>query len=116
MQREFKAQLDNHTWSLVDLPPGRRAIGCRWVYTMKPSTSTFPHKARLVAQGFSQIHGIDYNETFSPVIRYDSLRLLLALAASHSLSVYQMDVTTAFLNGNLVEELYMRQPPGFIST
>ncbi|ESX02669.1 Polyprotein (gag/pol) of Ty/Copia retrotransposon [Ogataea parapolymorpha DL-1] len=83
---------------------------------MKPSTSTFPHKARLVAQGFSQIHGIDYNETFSPVIRYDSLRLLLALAASHSLSVYQMDVTTAFLNGNLVEELYMRQPPWFIST
>ena len=83
---------------------------------MKNGTSREFSKARLVAQGFSQQEGIDYNETFSPVIRYDSVRVLLAVAASKKFKVHQMDVTTAFLHGDIDAEIYMKQPPGFENT
>ncbi|KAG7884784.1 hypothetical protein KL936_005436 [Ogataea polymorpha] len=112
MLDELHAHKVNGTWSLVQLPPGRRALGCRWVFVEKQSPKT--HKARLVVQGFRQIYGLDYTETFSPVIRYESVRVLLAIAAQLQLQIHQMDVTTAFLNGDLDEEIYMNQPPGFV--
>ena len=111
--QELGAMEDNKTFSLVRLPAGKRAVGCRWVFTMKDGPNGEFAKARLVAQGFSQREGIDYNETFSPVIRYDSVRVLLAVAASRQFKVHQMDVTTAFLHGDIDAEIYMKQPPGF---
>ena len=111
--KELAAMTDNKTFSLVKLPAGKRAVGCRWVFTMKHGPTGEFAKARLVAQGFSQQEGIDYNETFSPVIRYDSVRVLLAVAASKNFKVHQMDVTTAFLHGDIDAEIFMKQPPGF---
>ncbi|GEQ66600.1 hypothetical protein JCM33374_g263 [Metschnikowia sp. JCM 33374] len=108
--KEMRAHATNGTFKLVDLPEGRKAIGCRWVFAKKDNGV---YKARLVALGNYQKHGIDYDITFSPVIRYTSLRLVLAIAARERLYVRQMDVTTAFLNGRLEEEIYMRQPSGY---
>ena len=104
---------ESKTFSCVKLPADKRAVGCRWVLTMKNGPAGEFAKARLVAQGFGQQEGIDYNETFSPVIRYDSVRVLLAVAASRQFKVHQMDVTTAFLHGDIDAEIYMKQPPGF---
>jgi len=103
------------TWVLEDLPPGRKAIGCRWTYVIKrgPAGEILRYKARLVAQGFSQIPGVDYDDTFSPTVRLDSLRAVLHLAAAHGWHRGQDDVTGAFLHGKLDCEIYMRQPPGF---
>ena len=111
--KELGAMKENETFSLVSLPAGKRAVGCRWVFTMKDGPTGEFAKARLVAQGFTQQEGIDYKETFSPVIRYDSVRVLLAVAASKKFKVHQMDVTTAFLHGDIDAEIYMKQPPGF---
>ena len=107
--------LEKETWQLVDLPPGRKAIGNRWVFTKKfdEHSNLSRYKARLVAQGFSQIPGQDYSETFSPVMRLDSLRTLIALAAMLDLEISQMDIKGAYLNGTLEEEIYMKQPEGF---
>ena len=116
IKKELNAHSVNHTWSLVPLPPTRRAIGCRWVFTIKDTTTPPTYKARLVAQGFRQIHGLDYTETFSPVVRYESIRVLFAIAAQFQLKIHQMDVTTAFLNGDLAEEIYMRVPPGITAS
>lgn len=96
----------NETWSLVPLPTGRKAIGCRWVFRIKENQAgeIERFKARLVVKGFSQKHGIDYEETFAPVAKFTSIRALLSLAAKYRLIVHQMDVKTAFLNGSLDEE------------
>ena len=112
--KELDAHDLNHTWHFTPLPSKRRAIGCRWVFTIKDNDPSKPpiYKARLVAQGFRQVHGLDYSETFSPVIRYESIRLLFAIAAQFDLAIHQMDVTTAFLNGDLAEEIYMQVPDG----
>lgn len=115
INKELTAHRENNTWSFTALPAGRRAIGCRWVFTIKDTTVPPTYKARLVAQGFRQVHGLDYGETFSPVIRYESIRLLFSLAAQFGLVIHQMDVTTAFLNGDLAEEIYMLPPPGYPS-
>ena len=112
INKELQAHADNSTWKLVNLPAGRRAIGCRWVFVIKDSTSPPTYKARLVAQGFRQVYGLDYFETFSPVVRYESIRILFALASQFKLIIHQMDVTTAFLNGSLDEEIYMKVPDG----
>lgn len=108
-QYEMDALSKNDTWELVVLPPGRKAIKSKWVFKLKVDGR---FRARLVAKGFTQIPGIDYDETFSPVARFESLQLLLALAALENWEIHQMDVKSAFLNGVLNEELYMEQPQG----
>jgi len=106
----------NKVYDLEELPAGRRAIGCRYVFTVKhgPDGSVERYKARLVAKGFSQVEGVDFNETFAPVAKFSSIRALLAMASALNLDVQQMDVKTAFLNGDLDEEIYMEQPPGTV--
>src|SRR5712671_1365608 len=111
-QYEIDALHKNDTWELVDLPPGRKSIKSKWVFKLKADGC---YRMRLVAKGFTQIPGIDYNETFSPIAHFESLRLLLALAALEDWEIHQMDVKSAFLNGVLDEEIYMEQPQGFIT-
>lgn len=103
------------TFIRVDLPSDRNPIGCRWTYTKKlgPDGNITRYKARLVAQGFSQIPGIDFDNTFAPTVRIDSLRIILHLAASYGWSRGQDDVTGAFLHSKIDTEIYMKQPPGF---
>ena len=115
IQSEFDSLERNHTWDVVPLPAGRKAVGCKWVLKVKenPDGSVGRYKARLVAKGFSQIAGVDFTDTFSPVAKFASIRCLLAIAASHGLDLQQMDVNTAFLNGDLEEEIYMKIPDGF---
>lgn len=115
MQEEYDSLLQNHTWDLVDKPNGQKVIDNKWVFKTKsnPDDSIERYKARLVARGFNQQHGIDYEETFSPVVRYDSIRTLFAIAAAKKLKMRQFDVKTAFLNGDLEENVYMKQPVGF---
>ena len=113
---EMDSIMSNHTWKLVDLPSGSKPIGCKWVFRMKYYTDGTLHtfKARLVAKGFRQKEGIDYFDTYALVARITSIRILFALASIHDIYVHQMDVKTAFLNGDLDEEVYMEQPEGFI--
>ena len=117
MKDEMESMAHNDVWDLVKLPKGAKAIGCKWVYkTKKDSLGNIErYKARLVAKGFTQKEGIDYNETFSPVSKKDSFRIIMALVAHFNLELHQMDVKTAFLNGDLEEEVYMKQPEGFFS-
>ncbi|KAI3659112.1 hypothetical protein MP638_001979 [Amoeboaphelidium occidentale] len=114
---EIKSLEDNQTWTLVHLPPGRTPIKSKWVFKLKRDSSgnIARFKARLVAKGFSQQHGIDYHETFSPVVKFSSLRFLLALAAQQDWEIEQVDFTTAFLNGTLDEEIYLEVPEGLQS-
>ena len=113
---EMDSILSNNTWMLVDFPPGSKPIGCKWVFRRKYNTdgSIQTFKARLVAKGFRQKEGIDYFDTYAPVARISSIRVLFALASIHNLIVHQMDVKTTFLNGDLDEEVYMEQPEGFM--
>ena len=110
-QRELQAFKEHNTYELVPLPADHRALGTRWVLTIKGKNMP---KARLVAQGHRQIEGIDYTETFAPVVRYDSVRVFLALSACLRLTIHQMDVNTAFLNSPIDETVYVRQPPYFL--
>ena len=114
METEIQALHKNHTWDLVALPPGKKAIGSKWVFKvkLKPDGSLERCKARLVAKGFNQKYGVDYEETFSPVVKMGTIRILLALAASKQWPIYQLDVNNVFLHGDLVEEVYMRVPEG----
>lgn len=110
------ASLDaNNTWTLVPLPPGRKAVGGKWVYKIKRGAdgSVARYKSRWVVQGFSQKEGIDYNETFSPVVKFTTIRIALALAAQLGLTLTQIDVSTAYLYAPLDCEIYMVQPTGF---
>ncbi|KAJ9553540.1 hypothetical protein OSB04_017585 [Centaurea solstitialis] len=113
---ELSSILENNTWVLSDLPPGSKPLGCKWIFKkkMKVDGTIDKFKARLVIQGFRQKPGIDYFDTYAPVARISTIRLLIALAAIHNLVVHQMDVKTAFLNGELDEEVYMKQPEGFV--
>ena len=103
------------TWTLTPLPADRHAIGCKWVFKIKRQAdgSIDKYKARLVAKGYSQQPGIDYDETFAPVAKFTSIRMLLALAAHYDFEVHQMDVRSAFLNGDLDVDIYMQQPEGY---
>ena len=115
MDAEIQQLLDLGTYSLENIPPDRKAIGCRWVFTIKrsPEGEILKYKARLVAQGFSQIPGQDFLSTYAPVMRLESYRALLALAASQDWEIHQIDVVGAYLNGELEETIFMKQPPGY---
>ena len=112
---ELNSLLKNHVWELTKLPKGRKAIGCKWVFKRKinPDGTIHKYKARLVAQGFSQIYGEDYDEVFAPVARFESIRAVVSEAVKEKMHIHQMDVTAAFLNGDLQEEIFMRQPEGY---
>ena len=115
-EREVESMKKHEVWDLTPLPSGKKAIGCRWVFTIKENTdgSVNRYKARLVAKGFSQVEGVDYDETFAPVVQYTSIKILLSISNDLDLDVHHVDVQTAFLNGSLEEDLYMCQPEGFV--
>ncbi|KAM0008922.1 putative RNA-directed DNA polymerase [Helianthus debilis subsp. tardiflorus] len=116
MKSEVRSIEKNQTWLLVDLPVGHKAIGLKWVYKLKkdPSGQVTKCKARLVAKGYVQRKGIDFDEVFAPVERLETIRFLLALAAKEGWFVHHLDVKSAFLNGELAEEVYVTQPEGFV--
>ncbi|RVW94848.1 Retrovirus-related Pol polyprotein from transposon TNT 1-94 [Vitis vinifera] len=117
MVDEMAALHSNGTWDLVVLPSGKSTVGCRWVYAVKvgPNGQVDRLKARLVAKGYTQVYGSDYGDTFSPVAKIASVRLLLSMAAMCSWPLYQLDIKNVFLHGDLAEEVYMEQPPGFVA-
>jgi hypothetical protein len=116
MESEIGSMHDNQVWNLVDPINGVRPINCKCVFKKMTDMDGNVHiyKARLMAKDFKQIHGIDYDETFSPVTMLKSVRILLAIAAYFDCEIWQMDVKTTFLNGNLTEDVYMMQPKGFV--
>ncbi len=111
MQEEYDSLVVNNTWSLVPFPKARKPISCKWVFKIKHGVDgeVERYKARLVARGFTQTFGVDYNETFAPVAKFVSIRCILALATIEDMEIHQMDVKTAFLNGEL-EEIYRNNP------
>jgi len=113
---EIASITKNHTWDLVDLPIGAKPIGLKWVFKLKRNSdgSVNKHKARLVAKGYVQRHGIDFDEVFAPVARIETVRLIIALAASNGWEIHHLDVKTAFLHGELKEVVYVSQPEGFV--
>ena len=117
MRDEIQSMRHNGVWELIELPERQRPIGCKWVYKTKRDSKgkVEKFKARLVAKGFTQREGVDYEATFSPVSSKDSFRVIMALVAHFDMELHQMDVKTAFLNGDLNEEVYMIQPEGFVA-
>lgn len=111
---EIDAHVRNGTWVLTQLPPGRRAIGSRWVFKVKrlPDGSIDKYKGRIVAQGFSQVQGVHYNEVFAPTARMAAVRTVIAIAATEDLELETVDISTAFLNGDIDAEIYMKIPEG----
>jgi histone deacetylase 1/2 len=115
MKEEYSALLENQTWRLVPPSSSKNLIDCKWVYRVKTRAdgTIDRYKARLVAKGFKQRYGIDYEDTFSPVVKIATIRIVLSIAVSRGWHLRQLDVKNAFLHGVLEEEVYMRQPPGF---
>ena len=116
LRDEYNSLRQNGTWELVPLPKGKNIVGCRWVFKVKRNAEggIDRYKARLVAQGFSQKEGLDFEEVFSPVVKHTSIRVLFALSVQLGWFCHQIDIKTAFLNGTIKEEIYMRQPEGFV--
>src|SRR4051812_31212991 len=116
MKSERDSMCANKVWTLVDIPEDQKAVENKWIFKKKTDANgnVSVYKARLVAKGFRQILGVDYEETFSPIAMLKSIRMFLAIAAYYDYEIWQMDMKTAFLNGNIEEELYMVQPEGFI--
>jgi len=116
MDAEHQALVRNRTWHLVPPPRGKNIIGCKWVYKVKRKAdgSVDRYKARLVAKGYKQQYGIDYEDTFSPVVKAATIRIVLSVALSQGWSLRQLDVQNAFLHGVLDEEVYMQQPLGYV--
>ena len=115
MVEEYDSIFRSSAWEIVPRPVGKLVVGSRWIYKVKQAAdgSVEKYKARFVARGFSQIEGIDYEETFAPVTRYSSITTILALSAQMGWHIHQMDVNTAFLNGIIEEEVYIEQHEGF---
>lgn len=116
MEEEMESLYKNKTWEVVPLPEGKTTIGCKWVYKRKADSSELGgtrYKARLMAKGFAQKEGVDYNEIFSPVVKHTSIRVLMSIVSHGDLELEQLDVKTAFLHGDLDEEIYMYQPEGY---
>jgi hypothetical protein len=115
MDEEMAALDANRTWELVPLPEGKKAIGCKWVYKMKHNSdgSISKYKVRLVAKGYAQTHGIYYEERFALVTKMATVKTVIVVAASRGWVLRQMDVKNAFLHGELQEEVYLDQPPGY---
>ena len=113
---EINSIMQNRTWELVNLPPGNKPIGCKWIFKRKLriDDTIDKYKARLVAKGYRQKEGLDFFDTYSPVTRITSIRMLIAITAIHNFEIHQMDVKITFLNGDLDEEIYMEQPKGFV--
>ena len=111
MKSEMQSMYDNQLWKLVDPLEGTNFLGCKWVHKIKHYMIL---KSRLVAKGFKQTYGIGYDETFSPVVILKSIRILLAIVAYYDYEIWKIDVEIAFLNGNLLKDVYMTQPNGFI--
>lgn len=116
MDAEIAAIEKNDTWFLTDLPVNGKKIGVKWVYKTKLDANgeVDKYKARLVAKGYSQKHGVDYTEVFAPVARVDIVRLIISLAALKQWTIFQLDVKSAFLHGELIEDVFVEQPPGYI--
>lgn len=117
MDTEFSALLKNNTWHLVPPQKGKNVIDCKWVYKIKKKDdgTIDRYKARLVAKGFKQRYGTYYEDTFSSVVKAATIRLVLSIAVSRGWSLRQLDVQNAFLHGVLEEEVFMRQPPGYVN-
>ncbi|GKC65156.1 ribonuclease H-like domain-containing protein, partial [Tanacetum coccineum] len=115
MRDEYTALIKNKTWTLVPRPPDTNIVRCMWLFRHKymADGTLSRYKARLVANGSTQLEGVDVNETFSPVVKPGTIRIVLSLAASRHWPIHQLDVKNAFLHGDLSETVYMHQPPGF---
>jgi hypothetical protein len=113
MQEELNNFTRNKVWELVERPKNHNVIGTKWVYHNKENEDgiVVKNKSRLVAQGYTQVEGLDFDETFAPVARLEAIRILLAYACSRNIKLYQMDVKSAFLNGKISELVYVEQPP-----
>ena len=107
----------SRSWDLVPCPSDANIVTCKWVFTLKyhPDGTVACHKARLVGKGFTQTHGIDYTETFSPIVRMNSIPVLLSLIINLNWSLHQLDVSNAFLHGDLAKQVFMDQPPGYVA-
>lgn len=118
MTPEINALEQNHTWTLVELPPRKHPIGCKWVYKVKyhADGTNEQYKARLVAKGYTQMEGVDFFDTFSPVAKMTTVKVILAIAGTRNWFLEQLDVNNAFLHGDLHEEVYMKLPPGVSSS
>jgi hypothetical protein len=116
MDAEIEAIERNHTWELMELPEGEKTVGVKWIYRTKLNEKgeVDKFKARLVAKGYTQKYGIDYSEVFAPVARHDTIRMIISLAAMNEWTVFQLDVKSAFLHGELVEQVFVDQPPGYV--
>ena len=116
MDEEFAALQRQRTWSLVPPSPSQNVVGCKWVFKLKLNSdgNINRYKARLVAKGFHQQYGVDFEETFSPVIKPPIVRIILSLAVQFDWPLRQLDVRNAFLHGHLREEVYMVQPPRYV--
>ena len=117
MEAEYQALVNNHTWDLVPNSYGLLVIQCKWVFRTKliANGSLDKYKARLVAKGFQRTAGVDFSETFSPVIKASTIRIVFTLAVSRGWFIQHIDIINAFLNGDLQEEVFMTQPEGFVS-
>jgi hypothetical protein len=115
MHEELNNFKRNEVWELVERPKDHNVIGIRWVFRNKQDQDgiVVRNKVRLVAQGYTQIEGLDFGETYAPVARLEAIRILLAYAYAHNIKLYQMDMKSIFLNGYIQEEVYVEQPPSF---